>query len=270
MNLTRNLWHTLPLLAVLAGTSALAATTQSNQPSNGSSAAGKTDGPSDNDNKDKDNKDKSAEKSKSKRVAGFTKEREAAAMTFVRVNHPELAALLEQLKLSDNAEYQRAIRELFVSSERLAQLQERSPRRYADELELWKVNSRIQLLVARLAMMPEADAADSPLKNELRPAVEAQVELRRAQLAADIDRATSRLAELQDEARKLDRDQATLVDKRISSLLREASRSHGELNKKKDGSKKSAKKDASKKDEDAKKSSPGETSSPGASIDNEP
>ena len=278
MNLTRNLWHTLPLLAVLAGTLAWsattwAATTQSNQTSNGPSASGKTertDGPGDNDNKDKDNKDKSAEKSKSKRVAGFTKEREAAAMTFVRVNHPELAALLEQLKLSDNAEYQRAIRELFVSSEKLAQLQERSPRRYADELELWKLNSRIQLLVARLAMMPEAEAADSPQKNELRQAVEAQVQLRRAQLAADIDRATSRLAELQDEVRKLDRDQATLVDKRISSLLREASRSHGELNKKKDGSKKSGKKDASKKDDDAKKASPGETSSPGASINNEP
>ena len=62
----------------------------------------------------------------SKRVSGFTEEREAAAMTFVRMNHPELASLLDQLKLNDVAEYQRAIRELFHSSEKLAQLQERT------------------------------------------------------------------------------------------------------------------------------------------------
>ena len=64
--------------------------------------------------------------------------REAAAMTFVRMNHPELATLLDQLKLNDLPEYQRAIRELFHSSEKLAQLQERNPKRYPWN---WKLGS---------------------------------------------------------------------------------------------------------------------------------
>src|SRR5438132_8650434 len=64
----------------------------------------------------------------------FTPEREAAALTFVRQHHSELADLLSELKTSNEAEYQRAIAELFRKSEQLADTQARDPRRY--ELEL--------------------------------------------------------------------------------------------------------------------------------------
>jgi len=85
-----------------------------------------------------------------KGLQGFTPEREAAALTFVRAHHPELAELLDRLKTRRPQEYQKAIRELFRASERLAQSQEQAPQRYEMELSEWKLQSRVQLLVARM------------------------------------------------------------------------------------------------------------------------
>ena len=159
-----------------------------------------------------------------RRISGFTEEREAAAMTFVRANHPELALLLEQLKLSDNAEYQRAIRELFHSSEKLAQLQERNPRRYPMELATWKLNSRIQLLVARLSM-----SADPKIEDELRQALRQQLELRKASLNDDRERLETRLAELNEQLGQARPRSGAYVEQRMAKLLGEASRSRSEL-----------------------------------------
>jgi hypothetical protein len=54
---------------------------------------------------------------------GVTPERQAAVMTFVQRNHPELADLLAHLKARQPAEYEGAVRELFRTTERLAQIQ---------------------------------------------------------------------------------------------------------------------------------------------------
>src|SRR5262245_8457794 len=51
----------------------------------------------------------------------FTPESEAAALKFVGENHRELGALLKQLKASSPEEYKRAIRDLFRTTEKLAQ-----------------------------------------------------------------------------------------------------------------------------------------------------
>lgn len=181
------------------------------------------------------NKTEGSEKNQkeSKRLVGFTEEREAAAMTFVRANHPELAALLEQLKLSDNAEYQRAIRELFHSSEKLAQVQERNPRRWAQELEQWKLNSRIQLLVARLTMGP-----DAKLESELRQALIEQMNQRKSQLLEEHQRLAARLAELDKQLKKVDQEQNQYVDARMARLLGEASRSRSQIKSSRANSKK--------------------------------
>jgi hypothetical protein len=189
----------------------------------------------------------------SKRVAGFTEEREAAAMTFVRMNHPELAALLDQLKLNDVSEYQRAIRELFHSSEKLAQLQERNPKRYPMELEAWKLNSRIRLLVARLTMSP-----DPKIEDELRQALVQQVGLRKATLEDDRERLQHRVAELNEQLKKLDEQQNASVEQRMAKLLSDASRSHSELKASHEGGSKKKK---------PEKHNEGETSSSSKTID---
>ncbi|HEY5314586.1 MAG TPA: hypothetical protein VIK18_18785 [Pirellulales bacterium] len=167
---------------------------------------------------------------KGKKLPGFTGEREAAAMTFVRTNHPELAELLEQLKSSDPGQYQRAIRDLFKSSERLAQLEERQPQRYPLELGLWKVNSRIQVLLARLTMSPEPAVED-----QLRQAVAEQIDLRKQLLAVEQQRMEQRLAELKADRDDLEQHEQERIEQRMVKLLSEASRSRPLVKRKSQG-----------------------------------
>src|SRR2546427_145019 len=71
---------------------------------------------------------------KGKAAITVTPEREAAVLTFVQRNHGELADLLRALRDAQPAEYERAIKEIFRTTERLAQIQERDPQQY--ELEI--------------------------------------------------------------------------------------------------------------------------------------
>src|SRR6478736_3014044 len=66
-----------------------------------------------------------AKAGKGKPALAVTPEREAAAMAFVKQHHPELADLLTMLKAGNQKEYEKAVRELYRTSERLAQIQER-------------------------------------------------------------------------------------------------------------------------------------------------
>ena len=147
-------------------------------------------------------------------LPAFTQEREAAALTFVRTHHPELADLLEPLKKKNKPEYQRAIRDLFRQSERLAQAQERNPRRYDFELADWKLNSRIQILVAKLTM------SDTPaVEEQLRQLIVEQMNLRKQQLVEERQRLASRVAEADEQLAKLEREQPQRVEQRLKELL---------------------------------------------------
>jgi len=144
-------------------------------------------------------------------LPAFTKEREAAALTFVRTHHGELGDLLVRLKQHNRMEYEKAIRELFRASERLAQMQEKNPARYETDLQHWKLNSRIQILAARLAM-----ADDPAVRRELREVLAEQAELKRQQLQAERDRMAFRLEEIN---RELQKDMAVSVEERLEQLV---------------------------------------------------
>lgn len=121
----------------------------------------------------------------------ITPSREAAAVTFAGKHHPELAELLTQLKKTNPAEYDKAIQELFKTSERLTRTQERMPDRYEHELQAWKVDSRIRLLVARLSM------SDSPaLEQELKALLLERIDIRTRQNQQERDRLAARLEKL--------------------------------------------------------------------------
>ena len=72
------------------------------------------------------------------------------------------------------------------------------------ELEAWKLNSRIRLLVARLTMSP-----DPKIEDELRQALVQQIGLRKAALNDERERLENRMAELKEQLKKLDEQQAT-------------------------------------------------------------
>src|SRR5690606_37639476 len=78
------------------------------------------------------------------------KGQEADVLEFVREHHPELADLLKQLKDSRPKEYQKAVRDLSRVRERLFAMRKTDDHRYDLELAIWKAQTRIQLLAAKL------------------------------------------------------------------------------------------------------------------------
>ncbi len=119
----------------------------------------------------------------------FTEEREAAALTFVRKNGPELLKMLEQLKARNPGEYERAIRDLFRTSEMFASIRQEDPARYELALKGWQAEMHTHLLMARLVHQREGDQA----KRELKEAVEKLVDLQLERVADQVRRLETEL-----------------------------------------------------------------------------
>ncbi|MBX6311988.1 MAG: hypothetical protein IRY99_03565 [Isosphaeraceae bacterium] len=160
-----------------------------------------------------------AKGAKASKVPAFTPEREAAALTFIRRHHPELATLLEQLRPMNQEEYEQAIGELFQVSESLAALKTRDPRRYELALEAWKAKSRVELLAAQLANTP------SPaLESRLRAALEAQIQIELRQQRYDREQLEARLKKLNESIERLERDRGRLVESRLNNIVKKSQR----------------------------------------------
>src|SRR5262249_11713749 len=143
--------------------------------------------------RDKDNnkpKDQPAARKPATPEGPPTPDAEAAALAFVRENHPELAGLLQQLKPMKPAEYERAVRELAQVSRSLAAPKARTPRAYEPGLKVWKARSRVELLTAKLA---SASGPSPELESQLRRAVEDQLDIEIRQQRFERDQVEERL-----------------------------------------------------------------------------
>jgi hypothetical protein len=154
---------------------------------------------------------------KAKASLAVTPEREAAVMTFVQRNHAELADLLARLKTSQPHEYERAVREIFRTTERLALIQERDPLQYELEIAVWTAQSRVQLLAARLKM-----AATDELTKQLREALSAQAEAKLVLLKHERQRIADRLSKVERELAQFENDRDQVIDKQLQLLTRSA------------------------------------------------
>jgi|GEM_PF-5225135 len=148
----------------------------------------------------------------------FTPEREAAGLAFAKRHHPELLALLGPLAAMNRAAYEDAILELFTVSERLAAWQTRDPARHAIMLELWIVQSKIDLLRAKLLQSPSPDQAE-PLRRELRVLLDRQIEAELNRQRLDRAQVEARLRKLEEGIARLERDRAKLVENRLKRLM---------------------------------------------------
>ncbi len=124
---------------------------------------------------------------------GLTPEREAAAITFVRQHHVELVDLLLYLKVQRPKAYEQAVFDLFRVSERLAQQQVQNYDRYELDLALWKVESRIELLAARLKMAGPDSPEGQSLSPQLKKLLEQRLDLRLERLLFERERTAERL-----------------------------------------------------------------------------
>ena len=144
---------------------------------------------------------------------------EEAAMKFAAAHHPELATLLKQLRKSAPKEFQSAIQDLQRSQQRLEKSREKTPDRYQGELAEWKLNSRIRLLAARLAM-----GGDEVLEQELREQLTERIKVRQVLLKEEQGRLTRRLEKIQEQLSELDAPADQVVDRELDSLVRSASK----------------------------------------------
>ena len=152
-----------------------------------------------------------------------TPQREAAALSFVRHHHSELADLLVYLKRDNPREYEKAVRELFRTSERLALAKEKDEERYQSELEIWKLESQIRLLVARLTMKPD----DPAMREKLRKLLLDRVDLRIERQRLERDRLAARLERFEADIVSLESERSVLADQSFQELLQSVSNIRG-------------------------------------------
>ena len=156
-------------------------------------------------------------KANAKLPVTVTPEREAAVLTFIQRNHAELADLLAHLKENQPQAYEQAVRELFRTTERLAQIQERDPLQYELEVAVWKAQSRVQLVSARMKM-----AVTEDLKKELREALGVQSDARLALLKHQRQQTSDRLTKLDADIARFENEREKVIDRQLQLLTRTA------------------------------------------------
>src|SRR5436305_1545128 len=80
----------------------------------------------------------------------LTADEEQQALGFARSQHPELVPLLERLREDDPNEYRKALTDLYRAQQKLHRMADQNPERHSLSLALWNVQSRINLLTARM------------------------------------------------------------------------------------------------------------------------
>lgn len=145
----------------------------------------------------------------------LTPGREAAAMTFARLHHPELAKLVTRLKKKKTRQYDQAVRQLFQTSERLARTRDKMPDRYELSLEAWKLDSRIRLMAARMTMN-----SDSQLEEDLKALLRAKAGVRLRQLTKERDRLAERLQRVDALIQRIDSNPNASMKKELQRIKR--------------------------------------------------
>ena len=148
----------------------------------------------------------------------LTPARKAAAMTFAKLYHPELAALLVGLERHNRAAYHRAVRQLYQTSERLARMKERlSPERFDLELRAWRLDSRIRLLAARVYL---SKRKNPKREAELSEALLERVEVRLERLRRDRKRFQSRLVKINENIHAVEADRQKAANQFLKRVKR--------------------------------------------------
>jgi hypothetical protein len=162
----------------------------------------------------------SASKSNAARPASLSAEREAAAIAFAREHHPELAALIDKLHHDNRRDYDRAIREVSAACERLTRLKKQSADQYELSLAAWKLDSRAQLLAARMTVSPTPG-----LEAELKQVLAERTDVRLKEYKSEYARLQDRLGKLKVSIQAIESDKNAVVDKDLQRIKRSVARS---------------------------------------------
>jgi hypothetical protein len=150
----------------------------------------------------------------------LSKERETAALAFAREHHPELAALIDKLRHDNRRDYDRALRELSQASERLTRLKKQAPDQYELSLAAWKLDSRAQLLAARMTV------SQTPgLEAELKQVLSDRADIRLKEYKSEYARLQDRMTKLKASMQALETDKTAMVEKDLLRIKRSVAKS---------------------------------------------
>lgn len=147
------------------------------------------------------------------KVKDVSADQEKQAIGFATAQHSELVELLDRLEEMNPEQYGRAIRELYKTSERLRLMADRNPERHSLELSLWKLESRIRLTLAQIAMEDDAE-----IEKQLAPLMAERRDLKRRVLELERRQATSRIAEIDQQLETLQKAPEAETAKELKRL----------------------------------------------------
>ena len=145
----------------------------------------------------------------------ITPEMEAEAMNFIRQNHADLVELLNQLKSTNQTQYQQAVRDLARAATTLAGTEKNDPKKYVLDLKAWQVNSQIQVLAARYAMSPSPE-----LKEDIKAKLVDQINIRLEQQKLERERTAARLSRIDESISKLQESRDQEAQKALDKLTK--------------------------------------------------
>jgi len=157
------------------------------------------------------------EKARTPAAVDDNADEEAAALKFAKEHHPELAKLLGPMKSARPKEYQKAVRELSRTADRLTRMQTRAPERYAIEIELWKTESRLRLIAVRTAMVD-----DDERREQIEKLVTDRNALKIKLYEFERDEAKSRITQLDKQIETLKAQESNAVRKEVDRLVNSA------------------------------------------------
>ncbi len=144
-------------------------------------------------------------------------QREEAAISFAQQQHPELAQLLNRLKSSHPEQYEKALRELDRTRDRLEKQQDKDADRYAILLREWQLDSRVRLLAARITMNSSAE-----LEAELRSTLAERHDARLRLLTYDREKSKTRLQKMDEQIAEHVQNREGSIDRDFDRIKRSA------------------------------------------------
>ena len=156
--------------------------------------------------------DKSADK---KAKTEFSESDLAATMAFASEHHPELARLLEHLRKSRSNELPRAVRELNQQMMALEKIKEKNPARHEHQLQLWKEDSQIRVLVAKWSL-----SRDEAIEKQIRQLLQQRRDTKLAQLKVEQRRLTEQLQKVEKQLTTLSEMPDSQIDREWEQLAK--------------------------------------------------
>ncbi len=140
---------------------------------------------------------------------------ESEAMSFVKQHHPELVSLLELLKAMKEKEFEIAIREIDKARKRLDSMLKGDPERHQLELDSWKIQSKMDLLLAK------GFANDKAFNSKaLRALLKDQVENQKLRLQNEQVNLVKRKRQIDEQLEKIQGHESEKVDQQFTALMK--------------------------------------------------